>query len=92
MIHNERIKLLAGALNALGLAFAIGGFVGPTISGKLMSGTGVIAVAYLAFGAILHLSAHVVLGRSRSRPVNMFGHGLSGRALWHFSPLLVESG
>lgn len=66
MIHNERIKLLATALNNLGLAFAIGGFVAPAISGQLRGWSGLILIAWLGLGAGLHLCAQAVLGRMKS--------------------------
>lgn len=65
-IHNERIKLLAAALNNLGLAFAIGGFVAPAISGRLLAGAGVIQLVWLVLGTALHLCAQLVLGRMQA--------------------------
>jgi hypothetical protein len=37
-IHNERVKLLATTINSTALAFVIGGFVAPTVSGQLRAG------------------------------------------------------
>jgi hypothetical protein len=34
-VHNERFKLLATAFNNLALAFVVGGFVAPVITGHL---------------------------------------------------------
>ena len=63
LIHNERIKLLATFLNGIALAFAIGGAVGPAVSGGL-HGTGWLAsLAWFGLGLGLHLCAHGVLGR-----------------------------
>jgi hypothetical protein len=66
MVRSERIKLLAGALNNLGLAFAIGGFVAPAISGELMGWRGVVTIAWFGLGARLHVCAQIVLGRIRA--------------------------
>ena len=64
MIRNERLKLLAGALNNLGLAFAIGGSVAPVIGGKLPVGyAGLVPIAWFVLGAALHGTAQFVLGR-----------------------------
>ena len=64
MIRNERLKLLATTLNNLGLAFAIGGFVGPVIGGRLPIGwAGLIPIAWFGAGAGLHYAAQWVLGR-----------------------------
>ena len=64
MIRNERLRLLATALNNLGLAFAIGGFVAPVVGGKLPVGlAGLVPVAWFVFGAALHGAAQLVLGR-----------------------------
>lgn len=44
-IGNERVKLLANTLNSAGLAFGIGGFVAPAISGQLAGWGAVIPIA-----------------------------------------------
>ncbi len=65
LIRSERLKLLATTLNSVGLAFAIGGFVAPAISGGLSGRSGVVQLSWLALGAGLHLCAQLVLGRLR---------------------------
>jgi len=61
LVHNERIKLLASALNTLCLAFIVGGVVAPVIgTGRL---GGALTLAWFALGAALHGCAQAVLGR-----------------------------
>jgi hypothetical protein len=64
-VRNERIKLLAAALNNLGLAFAIGGFVAPALNGRLLGWGAVIPIAWFVLGAGLHICAQIVLGRMK---------------------------
>jgi hypothetical protein len=65
MVYNERVKLLATTLNNLGLAFAIGGFVAPLMSGRLLGWSAVVPAAWFCLAGALHLSAQIVLGRIR---------------------------
>ena len=60
MIHNERIKLLATALNNLGVGAILAGAVAPTVSGTL--GDVLHVGAWLAFGVNLIAMAQAVLG------------------------------
>ncbi len=64
LAHNERVKLLATALNNLGLAFIVSGVVVPVISGRAVGG-GVLTLAWFGLGAALHLCGQFVLGRLR---------------------------
>ena len=63
LIRNERLKLLATALNNLGLAFAIGGFVAPAISLQVHGWSGLVVLVWLGLGAGLHGCVQAVLGR-----------------------------
>ncbi len=72
LVYNERVKLLAGALNTLGIAIGVTGAVAPTLG--VIYGTfaaastallALIASAYLVAGMTLHLIAQAVLGRLR---------------------------
>ncbi|MCL2427736.1 MAG: hypothetical protein FWD12_00720 [Alphaproteobacteria bacterium] len=58
MIRNEQLKLLATTLNNLGLAFLIGGFVGPTLTGQFRSWW---IIAWIAAGFGLHACAQFAL-------------------------------
>ena len=63
-IHNERVKLLATTINSTALAFVIGGFVAPTVSGQLRAGWhALITLIWLGLGAGLHYAARAALGR-----------------------------
>lgn len=60
---NERLKLLATALNNLALAFIVSGVIVPLISGMLTSGRQVgVAVLWVGLGAALHGCGQFVLG------------------------------
>jgi hypothetical protein len=72
LTHNERIKLLATALNNMAVATVITAVVGPFVG--LLNGSQAAAVgAWWAFsgalwflaGIALHLGAQMVLGRLR---------------------------
>ncbi len=72
MVHNERIKLPAGALSTTGIAVAITGTIAPMVGA--LYGTlatvprwWLLLVASVCFfvGAELHLVAQAVLGRLR---------------------------
>ena len=72
LVHNERVKLLAGALNTLGIAIGVTGAVAPTLgvvygTFAVESAASVVLVASACFVAaiILHLTAQAVLGRLR---------------------------
>lgn len=59
---NERIKLAASTVNAVGLAV-----VGVTVLVPIMAGTaGILSVAWIAAAFVLHLMAQVVLGNLQS--------------------------
>ncbi len=63
---NERLKLLATALNNLALAFVVAGYIGPVVSGTVPgSPRAVVTVAWLAFGVALHSAGQWILGRLR---------------------------
>ena len=70
IIHNERIKLLARALNTVAVASVVAALIAPAVS-LLLSGAATpgggwwiaISLAWLVAGAVLHLAAQRVLGR-----------------------------
>jgi hypothetical protein len=73
LIHNERVKLLASALNALGVALIVTGVIAP-VAGVLYRGTErgawndwwfVIGAAWFLAGVGLHSAGQIVLGRVR---------------------------
>ena len=70
LVHNERVKLLAGALNTLGIAIGVTGAVAPTLG--VVYGTfaaastallALIASACLVAGIAPHFIAQAILGR-----------------------------
>lgn len=70
LVHNERTKLLATALNNVAVATIVTALIAPAAS--FLYGTGTtagggwalaIGAAWLTGGVILHLAAHQVLGR-----------------------------
>ncbi|MBV9656350.1 MAG: hypothetical protein JOZ42_17485 [Acetobacteraceae bacterium] len=63
LVQNERLKLLATALNNLSLSFIVSGVVVPVIGGHLVGG--LLTLAWFGLGAALHLCAQIVLGRMR---------------------------
>ena len=63
LVHNERIKLLATALNNLGVGAILAGIVAPLVNGTLANPGSTIA--WLVLGADLIAMAQVVLGRLR---------------------------
>lgn len=59
---NERVKLAASTINAVGLAI-----VGVTVLVPIMAGTaGLLSFAWIAAAFILHLSAQAAFGLLRS--------------------------
>jgi hypothetical protein len=63
LIHNERIKLLAGAFNTIGLAFVIAGFVAPIVAGQASIARVLLGVLACLVGAALHGCSQYILGR-----------------------------
>ena len=63
LVENERVKLLANAFNAIGLAFVIGGLVAPILAGQASGGRVSLGLLAFAVGAGLHLLAQLTLGR-----------------------------
>lgn len=64
LIHNERLKLLATALNNLALAFAVGGFVAPVLKLSVPGDTSALPMFFwLGLGVFLHGAGQFVLGR-----------------------------
>jgi hypothetical protein len=71
LIHNERVKLLASAVNTLSVAHVVTGIVAPVASivyhlgapGVWNSWWFLIGGAWLFAGAGLHLGAQLLLGR-----------------------------
>ena len=61
LIHNERIKLLASALNNLGIGAIIAGIVAPMVNGTLADFAHL--ATWLMLGGDLIVMAQVVLGR-----------------------------
>jgi hypothetical protein len=73
LVHNERTKLLAGALNNLGVATLATGILAPTIGflyGSAATNTHgwwfMIGIVWLLAGSGLHFLAWLVLGRLES--------------------------
>jgi hypothetical protein len=64
VIHNERIKLLAGALNNLGVGTMIAGLVAPLVNGVI--GNFVQTIEWFMFGANLIAGAQGLPGRLRT--------------------------
>ncbi|WP_048710768.1 hypothetical protein [Microvirga massiliensis] len=71
LIHNERVKLSASALNGVGVAMIAAGFVTPLVAmtfdvpGSAARGalvTTLAALAWLVAGVSLHLLARRLLG------------------------------
>ncbi len=63
---NERIKLLATALNNLALAFGVAGYIGPVVSAAVPgSPRAVVTIFWLFIGVGLHAVGSWVLGRLR---------------------------
>ena len=72
LVHNERVKLLANALNTTGIAVSITGGVAPTVGafyGTLANVPGwwllLVASCCFMLGVGLHVFAQVALGRLR---------------------------
>jgi hypothetical protein len=63
-IHNERVKLLATALNNLGVGAIIAGFVTPMVRGEI-NGLASVLIWGVAIGLNLIIQAQVWLGRMR---------------------------
>ena len=63
---NERLKLLAAALNNLALAFVVAGYIAPVVRADVAPAPSVIVtIFWLLLGVGLHGSAQWVLGRLR---------------------------
>ena len=60
---NERLKLLATAMNNIALALAIAGFVGPIVAGAR---PGASHLFWMAAASVVHAVAQFVLGRLRA--------------------------
>ena len=61
--YNERVKLTAGAINALGLALIISGMVFPVVrAGAPEALARPFTWIWVLAGMTLHVIAHVVLG------------------------------
>ena len=74
LIHNERTKLSAPALNSIALASIAAGFITPLaaisfdVPGSAARGvmtTTLFALAWLVTGGVLHLAARYLLGMLR---------------------------
>jgi len=63
-IHNERTKLLASALNNLGVGAIITGIVGPLVNDHV--GSAVQTLEWFLLGANLMAAAQGLLGRLRT--------------------------
>jgi hypothetical protein len=63
LVHNERLRLLGNSLNNVGLAFVIGGFVAPTLTGQVFGWRALLAIVWIGLGAALHACAQLVIGR-----------------------------
>jgi hypothetical protein len=62
LIHNERIKLLAGAFNTLGVGTILSGIVVPLVGGRF---SGLMTPIWLVVGAGMIGLAQAMLGRLR---------------------------
>jgi hypothetical protein len=63
---NERIKLLATAINNLALAFVVAGYVGPVVSGTVPGNPrAIVLIFWVILGMGLHGVGSWVLGRLR---------------------------
>lgn len=60
LIHNERMKLLAGFLNAIALGFVGFSFLRPLVEGTVAFDT-TLAI-WIGTGLVLHVLAHYILG------------------------------
>ena len=60
--HNERVKLLATALNNLGVGAILAGFAGPLVRGEV---EGLSVLAWVVIGLTLIGQAQLWLGRLR---------------------------
>ena len=63
--QEERVKLFASAVFNLGVAFIVGGFVGPSVAGRL---TVSIGAGSVLLGLGLHLAARCILHYVVSEP------------------------
>lgn len=64
--HNERIKLIAGSLNAIGVAALIGGVVSPLFDVSRVSGALSVLIG-LSMWVGFSFAAYQILGYIRSR-------------------------
>jgi hypothetical protein len=65
-VHNARITLLATLVNNIALAVVVAGFIAPAINGQLQGGSrALVTLAWIGFGAALHLCAQMALGSLR---------------------------
>jgi hypothetical protein len=64
--HNERVKLIAGAINAAGVAAAIAGVVGPLFDTARRTSAADALLGLLFWGACL-LAAFEVLGYIKAK-------------------------
>jgi hypothetical protein len=78
LIHNERVKLLATALNNLGVGAIVAGIVAPTVNGTV--GGAAHILAWVVFGTDL-----IVLAASVARETS---HGMSLQTYWLLVPLI----
>ena len=63
LVYNERLKLLATALSALGVGVIVAGIVAPLVDGRLARAD--LIVVWLAAGGDLIALALLLLGRLR---------------------------
>ena len=59
--HNERMKLAANSVNAVGLAVVALGVVRPLIDPAVAAG--IVLVAHLVVALVMHGLAHYILGQ-----------------------------
>ncbi len=65
-VHNERIKLLANAMNTIACAFFVTAFVVPTIAGQIADAPkAFVTISWISLSVGLHIGAHFVLGNLR---------------------------
>lgn len=59
--HNERIKLLANSINAIGLAFVALGVVRPLVDRDV--GMSIETIGYIAGALAIHVLAHYIVSQ-----------------------------
>ena len=64
-IHNERVRLVASAINNISVGVIAVGFAFLALSDRPLLWRGLVAVAAVGIGVVLHRGARAYLGRLR---------------------------